>query len=319
MAAVRAHSEFVTRTRLASAPLLHRNATAPGRRSRGHDTAPRFGRGQSAPCRGSRHFRAFTLIELIVVIAIIAILAAFLFPVFAMAREKARQATCTSNMRQLAQAWEMYAQDYDETFPLTAIQLWRQGPVITWPGLIEPYVRAGVEKDQTGDTANGRGRSIFVCPDYLTPAPDRDEAGSPSGAPAVGTLPLLSYGANVWLVSHWSLLGEALPPELADLGQACRLAAVGEPARVVLLAEIHDCCDGLGGGGPNNYTRAARRHSGGANYALADGHVKWYRGGTPQYGMTDDGEWPGCPIYQSKYDPQGKPHQCSAYFKPRGG
>src|SRR5712692_8437838 len=78
--------------------------------------------------KGTRHGRpslaqtgrahpAFTLIELLVVIAIIAILAAILFPVFAQARAKARQATCLSNQKQLGLAWVMYAQDYDETSP----------------------------------------------------------------------------------------------------------------------------------------------------------------------------------------------------------
>ena len=58
----------------------------------------------------------FTLIELLVVIAIIAILAAILFPVFAQAREKARQASCLSNLKQIGNATMMYVQDYDETF-----------------------------------------------------------------------------------------------------------------------------------------------------------------------------------------------------------
>src|ERR1041385_483386 len=60
--------------------------------------------------------QGFTLIELLVVIAVIAILAALLFPVFAQAREKARQTSCLSNMKQINLGWMMYMQDYDETW-----------------------------------------------------------------------------------------------------------------------------------------------------------------------------------------------------------
>jgi prepilin-type N-terminal cleavage/methylation domain-containing protein len=62
--------------------------------------------------------RGFTLIELLVVIAIIAILAAILFPVFAQAREKARQTQCMNNLKQMATASMTYIQDYDERFPM---------------------------------------------------------------------------------------------------------------------------------------------------------------------------------------------------------
>src|SRR5919204_517662 len=71
----------------------------------------------------------FTLIELLVVIAIIAVLAAILFPVFAQAREKARQASCLSNMKQQGAAVMMYAQDFDETLP----PWWVPNPVATKP------------------------------------------------------------------------------------------------------------------------------------------------------------------------------------------
>ena len=64
-----------------------------------------------------RNQKAFTLIELLVVIAIIAILAAILFPVFAQAREKARQSTCISNTKQLLIGISMFANDHDEQLP----------------------------------------------------------------------------------------------------------------------------------------------------------------------------------------------------------
>ena len=81
--------------------------------------------------------RGFTLIELLVVIAIIAILAAILFPVFARAREKARQSSCLSNVKQIGLATLAYVQDYDERLPAHQ----RQGRVMTVQTQVGPYMK----------------------------------------------------------------------------------------------------------------------------------------------------------------------------------
>ncbi|MCS6777123.1 MAG: prepilin-type N-terminal cleavage/methylation domain-containing protein [Chloroherpetonaceae bacterium] len=88
------------------------------------------------------HRSGFTLIELLIVIAIIAILAAILFPVFAQAREKARQASCLSNTRQYATATLMYVQDYDEAFPFSSYP-GEMMCVATFYWAVAPYVRNG--------------------------------------------------------------------------------------------------------------------------------------------------------------------------------
>lgn len=97
--------------------------------------------------------RGFTLIELLVVIAIIAILAAILFPVFARAREKARQASCLSNIKQLCLAWQMYTQDYDETVPMCQINSYGTYGESHWPFWLKPYVK---------------NTQILDCPSYTT-------------------------------------------------------------------------------------------------------------------------------------------------------
>ena len=104
--------------------------------------------------------KGFTLVELLVVIAIIAVLVALLFPVFFRAREAARKTTCASNVRQLAQAWVMYAQDWDDCTPGGAYTRFADkytgrspdGKRYTALWGLRPYIRS---------------EEIFVCPTQL--------------------------------------------------------------------------------------------------------------------------------------------------------
>ena len=126
-----------------------------------------------------RRNSAFTLIELLVVIAIIAILAAILFPVFAQAREKARQASCLSNTKQIGLGVMMYVQDYDETYPCAAF--WDSSKPFAsdfylWTSqrCVQPYIKNG---------------DIYRCPsDSFAPIKTTDLTGA--GFPS--TIPLRS-------------------------------------------------------------------------------------------------------------------------------
>lgn len=194
-------------------------------------------------------WRAFTLIELLVVIAIISILAAVLLPVFAKARERARQITCASNLKQLSLAWQMYAQDYDEVACLS----YYQGGAKNWdfsfdssgtePGFLAPYTKIG---------------QIFACPDFI---------GSGNGRPYTG------YAYNTTYIG--GALEEGRP--------ACPLGKISDPADTVVFA---DGGYGPAPAKPENYLRAPSdrayfrgglvdfRHNGFAEVAYADGHVK---------------------------------------------
>ncbi len=104
-----------------------------------------------------KHRTAFTLIELLVVIAIISLLAALLFPVFARARDKARQAACTSNLKQISLALKQYAQDYDGSYPVGTVAegvmggsgLRAPSDPQSLPAVLNPYIK---------------NFQIFVCP-----------------------------------------------------------------------------------------------------------------------------------------------------------
>ena len=147
----------------------------------------------------------FTLIELLVVIAIIAILAAILFPVFAQAREKARQTQCLSNSRQLAAANEMYLQDYDETIlPSTNYAAPITDPFRIWPPMIQPYVKS---------------EGVFLCPSAAV----KQYAGDWS----LRGLAPIGYNSR----TGFDPSGIEAPTTVAAK------ASLDEPARTVLLAD----------------------------------------------------------------------------------
>ena len=137
---------------------------------------------------GKRRYGAFTLIELLVVIAIIAILAAILFPVFARARENARRASCSSNLKQIGLGLLQYSQDYDEIFPLAYTlgdQASNAGANTKWMDVVQPYVKSTQLFTCPSDTAVTYNGNTFT-PKFIP----HDE---PGGASFVN---FGSYGIN---------------------------------------------------------------------------------------------------------------------------
>ena len=189
--------------------------------------------------------RGFTLIELLVVIAIIAILAAILFPVFARAREKARQTSCLSNLKQLGLGGLMYAQDYDETMMMHVAATNSSPTWVYWPQALMPYLK----NDQ-----------MLICPSH----------GSPTSLASLGGTQRTSYGYN-W---SWLGSGNASPP----WGRA--MAEIAFPAGTIMFGEamrsyvVHPSSTS---GAPNYFYMPSDRHNEGSNAVMVDGHAKWYR------------------------------------------
>ena len=191
--------------------------------------------------------RGFTLIELLVVIAIIAILAAILFPVFARAREKARQSSCLSNVKQIGLGILMYSQDYDGLYPRRCGN-YLDAPEICWMHKVHPYVN---------------NLQIFQCPS----APE----GNPGGAYGDGAHNLPS-GVDQWLGSYGINCHHTNQKE----------AQIKNPAQTIMLSEVSPsgwaifkhpwpASDGRVCG-----PTIQSRHNDGFNGCFFDGHTKWY-------------------------------------------
>ncbi len=199
--------------------------------------------------------KGFTLIELLVVIAIIAILAAILFPVFARAREKARQNSCLSNVKQLTLGIMMYANDYDEYMP-PVLAAWVVLP--SWRTCIYPYVK---------------NLQIFQCP-------SRPNAGI-SAYPAVEYPPGSSTGfpRSYGVISDAGYTGTPPTGLNSDFpqwwgGPQC-MASMPKPAETLILAETWaDYFPYAGQGAAGACTNIAASHSGVGNYGFVDGHAK---------------------------------------------
>ena len=185
----------------------------------------------------------FTLIELLVVIAIIAILAAILFPVFAKAREKARQASCLSNTRQLATAIIAYSQDYDEVYNMTDYLI--NGVDNWYPHQLYPYVK---------------NAQVFKCPSGHSAL----MGGVGMGGASIDT----SYGMNGYIGGR-AIASVAAPCDVVFLVDTNGGTHLWDPAHIWPPGNNTAYPPGGDRIGVDGW------HNGGCNIAFSDGHAKW--------------------------------------------
>ncbi|GAB4454251.1 MAG: hypothetical protein OHK0029_08690 [Armatimonadaceae bacterium] len=259
----------------------------------------------------TRKSSGFTLIELLVVIAIIAILAAILFPVFAQAREKARQATCQSNLKQIGLAFLMYAIDYDDTFPCpgggTNIQSggsprtgWIQQNADGSIGGIYPYVKSS---SRTSAAAN-----MYSCPSAL------NFTGTNLGANVPGVDRQRSFIMNDYLRAfhpgtYVTNVLSPTPVQPDSYAGGLNTGAIQEPSSVILIYEGTQRTDAANAGATNRNGAPLHRRTNGtssrppftigfpvglhsgqtvSNFLFCDGHVKAMRPGSTWTRDIDD-------------------------------
>jgi prepilin-type N-terminal cleavage/methylation domain-containing protein/prepilin-type processing-associated H-X9-DG protein len=219
--------------------------------------------------------RAFTLIELLVVIAIIAILAAILFPVFAQAREKARQTSCLSNLKQIGLGLMMYAQDYDEVLAGNHsgaphnIQGDSGSATVTPIGFMdtdETRVRRNWNRDLQPYIKASGNRGIYVCPST------RPRSGGPTA-----TSSFLETNHPQGMNSSYKLNGIVSGKSLAAIPTPADIIFADEYIFFSRMSQVRPCVD------PANPTRFyqfnhpyySSQHNEGSNLLYCDGHAKF--------------------------------------------
>ena len=233
-----------------------------------------------------RPLPGFTLIELLVVIAIIAILAAILFPVFATAREKARQTACSSNMKQIGLGFLQYANDYDETLPYANVVANAQ--ISPWPNAILPYTKSmGIYTCPSDPTLPASSSSLVLSYAVNLNAFTSQTWFPTTGccqlnlitAPTKSVLAVEQKGNGAWVPTSnpwqyvWCFYIVGLTNGEVDWYSVGAATPSGCPASTGTLVT-----GPLGITGKTIWTVANERHSQGSNYLACDGHVSWLMG-----------------------------------------